>query len=152
VQIIGKKEISSLNKLEEKTIAQDFIDSSRGICGIVNGTHDLRLVFINEELIYCYIRQPQNGSLLANISQGGQMTIVEPREVPKNILLLAKDVQKVFRQYPIKIYTIDLILDKKQRPWIVELNTMPGMYFCDDQKKWMDKFYLELIKTFKKII
>ena len=41
------------------------------------------------------------------------------------------------------------MFDEKQFPWIVELNTMPGLYFSPDQTQWMKKIYLKLIKLFK---
>jgi len=149
VKIINKKEISSLGRLESGIIAQEFVDSSNGIDGITEGTHDLRLVFVNNELIYCYIRQPKKGSLLANVSQGGSMQIIGRQEMPTSIHQLIDDVQSTFNQYPQKIYTIDLIFDKNQRPWIVELNTMPGIYFYPEQKKWQDRLYIGIINLLK---
>jgi glutathione synthase/RimK-type ligase-like ATP-grasp enzyme len=149
VRIVPKKSLGR-EKISGPVIAQEFIDSSFGIRGLVKGVHDLRLVFINDKLIYSYIRQPKKGSLLANLAQGGSMFIVDPRRLPASIKPLVRDVLDVFHFYHPKIFTIDLIFDKNQNPWIVELNTMPGMYFSDDQKKWMDRMYLEMIHVFKK--
>lgn len=130
-------------------IIQEFIDSSHGIPGITPGYHDLRLVFINDSLIYNYIRVPKEGSLLANVAQGGQMYIVEEKDLPASLTPVIAAVQKVFARFPRKIYTIDLIFDENAQPWIVELNTMPGVYFAPGQEKTRDIFYRALIEELR---
>lgn len=141
------------NLLEQKSslkyplILQEFIDSSHGIPSITPGHHDLRLVFINDELVYSYIRIPKEGSLLANIAQGGTMEIVPSEKLPSSIDKIILDVQRVFAHFPRKIYTIDIIFDESARPWIVELNTMPGIYFEPGQESTRDLFYTKLIQT-----
>ncbi|OGI25059.1 MAG: hypothetical protein A3J76_02390 [Candidatus Moranbacteria bacterium RBG_13_45_13] len=151
VIIIDKKKAANL-KINKPFLVQEFIDSSTGIKGITKNTHDLRLVFANNGLIYSYIRVPAKGSLLANIAKGGTMHIVPRKKIPKSVFPVVRKVQEVFSFYHPKTYTIDLMFDEKQKPWIVELNTMPGIYFTSDQKKWQDRFYLDLIKIFKKEI
>jgi D-alanine-D-alanine ligase-like ATP-grasp enzyme len=80
------------------------------------------------------------------------MFIVKRKNLPNTVFPLIKRVQRTFEVFKRKIYTIDLMFDKSQKPWIVELNTMPGIYFSPDQKKWQSRFYLELIKIFKEEI
>jgi len=150
VIIIEKNKINKLKKNDFKDFSvQGFIDSSKGIKGITDGFHDLRLVFINDELIYSYIRIPKKGSLLANLSQGGSMQIVKAKDLPRSTNKLIEDVKEKLSSYNPKVYTIDIMFDEKQLPWIVELNTMPGLYFSEDQAPWMKKMYLKLIKLFK---
>ncbi len=151
IKIISKNNLSRFpsHYIKNGLIAQEFIDSSQGITNIIKGVHDLRLVFINEKIIYAYIRTPKRGSLLSNIAQGGKMTTIDPEKIPANVKPIINKIQDIFQSYTPRIFTIDLIFDKKQKPWIVELNTMPGIFFYPSQKKWMDKFYLELIKIFK---
>lgn len=140
------------DELDYPLILQEFIDSSHGIPGITPGYHDLRLVFINDELIYSYIRIPKEGSLLANVAQGGSMEIIPAEKLPTSLLPIITDVQKAFARFPRKIYTIDLIFDELARPWIVELNTMPGVYFAPGQEATRDQFYQALIKDFGTIL
>jgi len=151
----GGKDIHIINEEEAKIfsinrpyIAQEFIDGSSGIEGIVEGLHDLRLVFVDEELVYSYVRQPKKGSFLSNLAQGGSMFIVKKEKLPESLSPLIKKVQETFSCFSPKVYTIDLIFDADQRPWIVEMNTMPGIYFSPDQKEWQDKFYSKLINIY----
>ncbi|EKE25389.1 MAG: hypothetical protein ACD_5C00179G0002 [uncultured bacterium] len=149
VSILLKAKAAKM-KISGPILAQEFIDSSKGIKGVAEGVHDLRMVFVGDELIYSYVRQPKKGSLLANLAQGGSMFIVEKKDLPKSLNPIIKRVQKTFASYPVKIYTIDVMFDEKQKPWIIELNTMPGMYFSPDQEKWMKKMYSALVKVFEK--
>jgi glutathione synthase/RimK-type ligase-like ATP-grasp enzyme len=149
VEIIDKTKARRLN-IQDPVIVQEFIDSSGGISGICQSLHDLRLVFVDDKLIYSYIREPKKGLLLANVALGGTMTIVKPENLPKSLDPIIEKVSKTFSFYNPKIFTIDLIFDKNQRPWIVELNTMPGIYFTPDQYKWRDKFYLAVISLLNK--
>jgi glutathione synthase/RimK-type ligase-like ATP-grasp enzyme len=148
IKIIKKSEAKFL-KIKNEFLAGEFIDSSQGIKGITSKKHDLRLVFIDNKLIYSYIRTPAKGSLLANVSMGGTMKIVEKKDLPPQIFTLIREVQDRFSFFRKKIYTVDLIFDRQQKPWIIELNTMPGIYFTPDQKKWQKKLYLEKINLWK---
>ncbi|MDO8529074.1 MAG: ATP-grasp domain-containing protein, partial [bacterium] len=85
VSIIDKKDISKLKSIRKSMIVQEFIDSSDGVPRVSNGIHDLRLVFVNDKLIYSYIREPREGSYLANLAQGGSLTIVPINKLPKSI-------------------------------------------------------------------
>lgn len=145
--VIDTPQAISERKLQYPLLLQEFIDSSHGIPGITPGHHDLRLVFINEELIYSYIRIPKAGSLLANIAQGGTMEIVEQDLLPPSLHPLIRAVQNTFKHFPRKIYTIDILFDENTQPWIVELNTMPGIYFSPGQEATRDYFYKKLTQA-----
>lgn len=150
--VIADRTTLAEENFEYPIILQEFIDSSRGIANITPGYHDLRLVFVNDALIYSYIRIPREGSLLANVAQGGRMQIVEPQDLPQSLDPIVRDVQAALSKFPNKIYTIDLMFDETGRPWIVELNTMPGIYFSPGQEKERDAFFLALIKEFKRCL
>lgn len=151
VYIVTKEEALK-RKFSYPIIVQEFIDSSLGIPGITKGCHDLRLTFIGNDLTYSYIRTPRPGSLLANLAQGGSMQIVDRKKLPRSIQPIIRDVQETFSHFQNKIYTIDLMFDEKMHPWIVEFNTMPGMYFSPTEKTAMEMVYSRLILELKKSI
>ncbi|KKU55244.1 MAG: ATP-grasp domain protein [Candidatus Moranbacteria bacterium GW2011_GWE2_47_10] len=148
VEILNDREMDDF-EVNNTLIAQEFVDSSSGIEDIVSGVHDLRLVFVNDDLVYSYVREPAAGSLLANVSKGGTMKIVEKHELPPSVFGIIEDVQEKFSFYHPKVYTIDLIFDENQKPWIIEFNTMPGIYFSPGQEKWRDRMYESLINMLK---
>lgn len=145
IQFVHKKQLPRV-VVSRPLLAQEFLDTSFGIAGITTGHHDLRLVFINNKLIYSYIRTPAPGSLLANIMQGGSMEIVPRTRLPKSIWPIVEHFQHTFSQCNPKVYTIDIMFDRAQRPWVVETNSKPGVYFYDSQKKEQDRFYSGLIQ------
>lgn len=148
VCIIPKNQVTQ-EFVGKNMFAQEFIDGSKGIAGITDGLHDLRLVFVNDVLVYSYIRIPAQGSLLANLAQGGSMHIVQPAHLPQSLEPLIARVKEELARFPQKIFTVDLMFDEKQKPWIVEFNTMPGMYFAPGQEKTMRTLYQALIDLFK---
>lgn len=148
VSIISKKEAKKF-KLTREHLIQEFIDSSHGVPGISGGTHDLRLVFINKKIVYCYTREPGIGSLLANLALGGKLKIVPKKLIPSSVTPIIERAHQIFRSFEPRVYTIDIMFDENRRPWVVELNSMPGLYFTPEEKTSMMKMYQALINMFK---
>lgn len=149
IQILNKKSLR-IKSFDKPHIIQEFIDSSCGIPDICQGMHDLRLVFINDKLMYSYVRQPKQGSYLANISQGASFQIVSKNKLPKNIKPIINYANRIFSSFNPRIFTIDLMFDKDSHPWIIELNSMPGLFFSEEERPYMIEMYKELLKVFKK--
>lgn len=149
IYVVDKNSKLNIEPLRKTYLIQEFIDSSSGIPGICKGMHDLRLVFVNEKLMYSYIRQPQKGNFLANIAQGGSFSIVPKNKLPKSLQPIIKKVNEIFSSFSPRVYTIDLMFDKKQKPWVIELNSMPGLYFSEEEKPYMLAMYKELLRIFK---
>ncbi|MCX6766912.1 MAG: hypothetical protein NT170_04020 [Candidatus Moranbacteria bacterium] len=150
VKIMPRKKLISPN-LASPMLAQEFIDSSKGIRGILKGIHDLRVVFVNKKLIYAFVREPARNSLLANLAQGGTMFYVPENKLPKSLFPTIKEIQEVFSFFEPKIYSIDFMFDQKQRPWVVELNTMPGFFFfSNEHKRKQKRLFLGIIDVLKK--
>lgn len=149
IYILNKK--SSLKKvlINQRSLVQEFINSSGGVPGVSKAMHDLRLVFVNNKFIYSYIREPEKGSYLANLAQGGSLSIVPRNKLPESITPIIEHAQKIFESFSPKIYSIDLMFDENKKPWVVELNSMPGMYFSQEEKPSMIELYKELLKIFK---
>jgi glutathione synthase/RimK-type ligase-like ATP-grasp enzyme len=150
IHIIEKKDLDKLPEIKTPYLVQEFIDSSRGVPGASQSLHDLRLVFVNQTLLYSYITEPKSGSYLANLAQGGSLKIVSRKNIPQSISPLVKYVHKTLSTFDPKIYSIDFMFDENKRPWIVELNSMPGLYFTPKEKPYMLKMYAELLRVFKK--
>lgn len=149
IQIFEKDTASSI-KFSGEHIIQDFIDSSGGVPGISSGAHDFRLVIVNDDIVYAYIREPKEGSFLANLAQGGSLKIVRNENIPASVYPLVEHAHSIFASFHPKIYTIDIMFDLDQRPWIVELNSMPGLYFTPEEKPSMEKMYHTLLEVFQK--
>ncbi len=131
--LITPKQSFDYNQLDPDQapyLAQDFIDSSAGIPGLVNGLHDLRLYIFNGVAKIAEYRQPKAGSFLANIAQGGSLTVVPLNQVPSWALEFVQHIDQVFQSFYPRIYTIDLMY-ANGKPYLVELNSRPGMPYVE---------------------
>jgi len=107
-------------------LAQEFLDSSAGILGLVQGMHDLRLFIFNGKVKIAYIRTPEQGSYLANIACGGSIKLIDSEEIPKEVLEMAKNIDDLFKHLKPRFYSADFMYAKGQKPYLIELNSHPG--------------------------
>jgi glutathione synthase/RimK-type ligase-like ATP-grasp enzyme len=128
-------------------IAQEFIDTSGGISGIAPGMHDLRIVIINGEVVWCHVREPVGKSFLANAAQGGNLTEVDYARIPKSIKSIVEVVAKEFyKKFDNPVYSLDFGVGKDSAPKIFEINDQIG--FPRWEMKNRDNFLNSLIKNF----
>jgi glutathione synthase/RimK-type ligase-like ATP-grasp enzyme len=149
VHIIEKSQVQTID-LDGENIVQEFIDSSCGVPGVSNKMHDLRLVYVGDKLIYAYIREPKEGSYLANLAQGGKLIIVPKENIPASINPIIDCINEKFDSFGDRILAVDFMFDENRKPWIVELNSMPGLFFTPSEKPYMMEMYQELLAVFKK--
>jgi len=105
-------------------LVQEFLDTSDGIPGIYKGIHDLRVVFLNGEIIYSYYRTPPEGELLANVAQGGSLAFIPNKEIPKSVLEITELIKQNFKND--YCFSVDVGF-VKGIPKIIELNSMVGL-------------------------
>ncbi len=148
---IGPKKDALKFKLDNKYnhyIAQEFVDTSGGIGGITPGMHDLRIVLVNSVPVWCHVRVPAKGSLLANAAQGGNLTEVEYSNVPESIKNVVKKVSTIFSaNYDNPIYSLDFGINKDGTPYIFEINDQMGFPKWEMDKR--DDFLKALVANFK---
>ncbi len=107
-------------------IAQEFLDFSDGVPGLVESTHDMRITSISGEIILCFIRTPPPNSLLANVAQGGKKIEVPLEKIPAEAKAIWADVEKEFSRFPRRVYSVDMGRTKNGAWKIIELNSKPG--------------------------
>ena len=123
---IGDKEyIDSLDK-EYPLLMQEFIDSSGGISGIVEGIHDLRIALMDGEVVYAFVRTPPAGLLTANVALGGTLKYIEFADIPQDALEFAKSVDTKFEKYGDRFYGIDMAYTPTGFK-VIELNSALGL-------------------------
>jgi len=136
------------SKKYPRYIAQEFIDTDGGIPGVTDGMHDLRIVIVNGVPVWCHVRVPADGSLLANAAQGGNLTEVDYQNVPDNIKDIVSEVSKIFTgKFSNPIYSLDFGIGKDGKPYIFEVNDQMG--FPKWGMKNRDVFLREIIKSIK---
>ncbi|NEO74592.1 ATP-grasp domain-containing protein [Moorena sp. SIO3H5] len=108
-------------------LVQEFIDSRSGIPGIVNGVHDFRVALLNGEIVHAIVRTPPSGELVASVTQGGEMFVVEIELIPSTVFELVEHIEKHMVQYGNRFYGIDLAIVDGQ-PKIIELNSRVSIW------------------------
>ncbi len=126
----------------ENILVQEFIDSSVGISGIIEGLHDIRVTTINGEPMYTFIRVPAEGSYLANVAQGGTEIPLSLDKLPASLLIMVKQINKKLEQYRPSIFASDFV-NSKDGFKLVELNSRPGV--CNPKLSPQDKNFNDKI-------
>ncbi len=124
--IVSSKSDVSETSLQFPLLLQEFLDSSQGVPGIVDGIHDFRIAIVNGEIIYCYFRTPPSGSYIANVSQGGRFEVVPVQKIPEDALDVVASIEKFMSQSPNRFYGVDLAFTPKGVK-IIEMNSMLGL-------------------------
>ena len=124
---IGTRE-EVLDKVKDASyplLAQEFMDTSVGIPGVVDGVHDIRLEMCGGKIAACYVRSPKEGELRANVALGGTARYLEPHEIPARAIYLSKRIDAYFRGLP-RHYAMDFA--RTSNGWkLIELNAYPGL-------------------------
>ncbi|MGB2786967.1 MAG: hypothetical protein WBB94_01125 [Candidatus Saccharimonadaceae bacterium] len=132
VHIVDRDDVEPiLPNLQYPQIVQEFVDSSIGIPGMVDGYHDLRIKIGGGDVWGGTLRTPKPGELRANVAQGGTERHLFPDEIPSEAIMIAKEIDQYFADYP-RYYSIDLI--HTEAGWkLLELNSKPGLSPIDMQ-------------------
>ncbi len=109
VQVLTKAEATTAD-VDFPCLVQSFLDSSAGVPGLTDGTHDLRIALLNGSPLFCFLRIPAPGSFLANIAQGGSVTLVPIADIPADALKCAQMVDQHMRDVPVRLYSVDMML------------------------------------------
>ncbi|GAC1370162.1 MAG: hypothetical protein NVSMB39_2770 [Candidatus Saccharimonadales bacterium] len=106
-------------------IVQEFMDTSVGVPGFVEGIHDVRVKIGGGRVFGGMIRKPAPGEYKANLAQGGTAVHLKPMDLPPEALELALEIDCFFEKYP-RYYALDFA--NTPQGWkLIELNSKPGL-------------------------
>ncbi|MFB6115460.1 MAG: RimK family alpha-L-glutamate ligase [Candidatus Nanohalobium sp.] len=121
---------------EVEYIVQEFVEASKVPLPDVSGKqHDLRIVFVNNEPVYTYVRTPEDEEGVSNVAKDGSITYIDLEDVPDEVMDAAREVSRKLEGYQPCLFSVDFIVSREGRPYILELNSKPGMYFSDSEGK-----------------
>ncbi len=148
IEIINKRDMNDIKINKYPVIIQEFVDSSSGIKGLVNGIHDLRIIFLNQKPILSYVRQPKSG-FVANYCRGGIKRAVSFNKIPESLRLELKKITTKLKSFNDIFYSVDFFFDKNQKFYIIEINPSPGLRVIEDDIR--KKYYEKLTEYFNNI-
>lgn len=130
VESVSELEISE----DIEYIVQKFVEASQvPIEGVSGEQHDIRIVFVNNEAVYSYVRTPEDEESASNVAKDGSITYVDLLDVPEEIRACAEQVSMELKGYRPCLFSVDLIVSSDGKPYVLELNSKPGMYFSDSE-------------------
>lgn len=104
-------------------LLQEFVDTSRGIPGICDSYHDLRLAIVNNVIALTHVRIPEPGSLIGNYAQGATIRELAPEDIPKKVLAFHERVHaKITERFHDPMYTMDIGVGTDGTPLLFEIN------------------------------
>ncbi|KKQ90444.1 MAG: hypothetical protein UT14_C0036G0005, partial [Candidatus Shapirobacteria bacterium GW2011_GWE1_38_92] len=87
---------------------------------------DIRLVYLNGEIVQTYIRVAKSGEFRCNEHRGGTLTYIPLSAIPKIVLkmsnLIAKDLNNKR-----SLYALDFVISDNGNAYLLEGNTSPGL-------------------------
>jgi glutathione synthase/RimK-type ligase-like ATP-grasp enzyme len=133
VYIGKKKEVLAELPDTYPLLVQEFLDTSDGVPGQVEGVHDVRIALCGDEIISYYARTASEGKLHANVAQGGSVTYFDLATVPEELLEKVRIIDSLFDGQP-RYYSLDFMNTPKG--WVlVELNSYLGLMPASDGPK-----------------
>ncbi len=144
IKIVAK---NSPTEMPYPFLAQELIETN-GYKNWALGAHDFRVMVINERPFHSFLRIPPQGKLIANLAQGGKIKLINLKELPDSIHTILKYASKKFARFEKKMYAIDFIFDKNERPWIIELNSRPGIALEKEELPVRIDYYNNLINFY----
>ena len=123
----GKKKDFEVNFFESETqVLQEFMDTSVGIPNIVEGKHDLRVVMLDNQILWSHVRQPKAGDFKANVAEGGSINDIAISKIPESIKSIAFEISKTFyKEFDNPLFSIDFGMTE-DGPKIFEFNSQMG--------------------------
>lgn len=112
-------------------LLQEYVDTAGGIPGIVQGSHDFRLVSVRGKLVQAFVRTPPPGGILPNVAQGGSTTDVPLDRIPAPALDAFSLVDRRLEKFANRVYSVDLGLGHDGQWKLFELNSRPALFGCE---------------------
>ncbi len=148
IHIIDAEEV--IPDFKDDYIVQRFIDSSSGFKDLVTGYHDVRGIIVNGKLLSSYLRY-NSDSEISNVQQGGTKKAISVSEFPEEAQNIVDDISSGLEFEP-ALFSVDFFFDQNDQPWIVELNSKPGLTIYNDKmKEEITPVMRELITGFKQL-
>ncbi|MEK7526435.1 MAG: hypothetical protein AAB546_03070 [Patescibacteria group bacterium] len=132
----------------KRYVVQEFVDTSKGVKGIVGGMHDIRVAVVNGKPVWGHVRVPAKGKYTSNAAGGGILTELNLELLSNSIMdVVAKVSKDFYERFDNPIFSLDFGMDISGKPFIFEINDQIGFPRWEMQQR--DTFLKELIANFE---
>ena len=108
-------------------IIQPFALFDRGFSyqGLLAST-DIRVIYLNNEIIQFYIRVAKTGEFRCNEHQGGLLTYLTVKEIPLVLQEKASQIMEILGRTD-SLFSLDFVIANSGNAYLLEGNTGPGL-------------------------
>lgn len=159
IEFYDKKDITSTKVFQKYSgtesfhLVQEYKCFSDGCPDLVEGNHDVRLVFTWRDPMMNYIRMPKSGSLKSNIADWGTQFSIPMNDIPQVLLDMSTQIQEKLGIQKNDLYSFDFAYCMDEDKWyLIEINSAPWIWFPETDHKYRDIFYNDTAKFFKGLI
>lgn len=108
-------------------IIQPFTKFDQGfILNNLPTSTDIRLIYLGNKIIDSYIRTARPDDFRCNQHQGGTLTYLTQKEIPKKVLTKSNLIAKTIDMKN-SLYSLDFIVSNSGNPYLLEGNSAPGL-------------------------
>lgn len=111
-------------------------------------TADYRLFFVGSQILTVVRRTAAADSALTNIAQGGTATVLPPSDFTDLVKICKDNIMPTIMPFQPLIFAADFMYNSAKTPYLIEVNTYPGVHSLTDQQDLQEKFADLLMEIF----
>jgi hypothetical protein len=92
----------------------------------ISAPTDIRLIYLNGEIVQSYIRIAKKGEFRCNEHLGGSLIYVASHQIPKKLITISNKVIKSLVDKS-SLFALDFIVSNRGHVYLLEGNTSPGL-------------------------
>jgi len=139
-ELLEKK--ASYEGLESLFIVQEFLDFHEWVPWLVEGIHDVRLVYIGWKYSHATLRQPKKWWLKSNVWDGWIEKLLSKQQVPNMLLSIGDKIISKLSIEDNNIFSLDFgYVSSSGRWFLFELNQSPWIYLISEDQDEVNLFH-----------
>lgn len=92
----------------------------------ISAPTDIRLIYLNGEIVQSYIRIAKKGEFRCNEHQGGSLIYVTSHQIPKKLITVSNKIAQSLTDKS-SLFALDFIISNHGHVYLLEGNTSPGL-------------------------
>lgn len=92
----------------------------------ISAPTDIRLIYLNGEIVQSYIRIAKKGEFRCNEHLGGSLIYVASNQIPKKLISISNKIIKSLSDKS-SLFALDFIVSNRGHVYLLEGNTSPGL-------------------------
>lgn len=156
-----KNQLDAISKTVKKHSKQSFILQpfmlfDKGY--LHNGERvsaDIRLIYLQDNIVQTYVRMAKKGGFLCNEHQGGSLEYLNQCDIPQIVITHAKNIVQRLK-HNTSLFALDFVVSNNGNPYLLEGNTGPGLDWnplivknIQKSKEFMRMIALKLVQLSK---